>query len=274
MSTPLNQQTHPVVKARVGGRSVNEKSVNEKSVSDQEWALRVDLAAAFRLAVHFDWHESVANHFSAAVSVDGKQFLLNPKWKHFSLVKASDLLLVDANDADTMQRPDAPEISAWCIHGAVHSHVPQARVLLHCHPPYATALSSLADPNIKPIDQNTARFFNRVAVDLHFGGIADDEAEGKRIAQAFGNASIMMMGNHGVSCAGETVAEAFEHLYYLERAAKTLMLAYATGQPLSVLDDELAEKTAQSWEEQSDSAFAHFEQLKLILDASDDSYRT
>jgi len=83
----------------------------------------------------------------------------------------------------------------------------------------------------------------------------------------------MMMGNHGVSCAGETVAEAFEHLYYLERAAKTLMLAYATGQPLSVMSNDIAEKTAQSWEEYSDSAFAHFDQLKLMLDQSDDSYR-
>jgi len=243
------------------------------SVSDTEWQLRVDLAAAFRLAVQFDWHESIANHFSAAVSADGKQFLLNPKWKHFSLVKASDLLLLNADDKDVMNTPDAPDPSAWSIHGAVHARVPQAKVLLHCHPPYATALSCLKDPEIKPIDQNTARFHNRIAVDLDFGGIANDEAEGVRIANSFGNSSIMMMGNHGVSCAGETVAEAFEHLYYLERAAKTMMLAYASGQPLSIMDNEIAESTAQSWEEYSESAFAHFDQLKLLLDQTDDSYR-
>jgi len=241
--------------------------------SDEEWALRVDLAAAFRLAVYFDWHESIANHFSAAVSADGKQFLLNPKWKHFSTIKASDLLLVDANDKTVMESENAPEISAWCIHGAVHASVPQARVLLHCHPAYATALSTLKDPTMKPIDQNTARFYNRIAVDLNFGGIADDEGEGRRIAQAFGNSSIMMMGNHGVSCAAETVAEAFEHLYYLERASKTLMLAYATGQPLSIIDDDIAEKTAQSWEAEGASAFAHFEELKCILDKTDSSFR-
>lgn len=253
--------------------STQAQITTESSCSDHEWALRVDLAAAFRLAVHFDWHESIANHFSAAVSSDGQQFLLNPKWKHFSLIKASDLLLLDAGDSSVMQGPDAPEPSAWCIHGAVHANVPQAKVLLHCHPPYATALSALKDPQMKPIDQNTARFYNRIAVDLHFGGIADDEAEGLRIANAFGNSSIMMMGNHGVSCSGATVAEAFEHLYYLERAAKTLMLAYSTGQPLSVLSNEIAEKTAQSWEQYSESAYAHFDQLKLILDKDDDSYR-
>ena len=111
--------------------------------SAEEWQLRVDLAAAFRLAVHFDWHESVANHFSAAVSDDGKTFLLNPKWKHFGSVKASELLCLHADDKDIMNQPDAPEPSAWCIHGAIHAAVPHARVLLHCHPPYATALACL-----------------------------------------------------------------------------------------------------------------------------------
>ena len=242
-------------------------------MNDDQWQLRVDLAAAFRLAAHFDWHESIANHFSAAVSDDGKQFLLNPKWRHFTSIKASELLVLDATDKSVMERPDAPEPTAWCIHGAVHAQLPHARVLLHCHPPYATALSTLKDPSIKPIDQNTARFFNRVALDLEFGGLADDDAEGLRIAKAFGQAYVLLMGNHGVSCAGETVAEAFEHLYYLERAAKTLMLAYASGQELSVLADDVAEKTAKGWELYSDSAFAHYEQLKLLLDKTDASYR-
>lgn len=239
----------------------------------EERDLRIDLAAAFRLTVKFDWHESIANHFSAAISDDGKTFLLNPRWKHFSTIKATELLSLHADDESVMDQPDAPDPSAWCIHGAIHAAVPHARVLLHCHPPYATALCGLEDPAIKPIDQNTARFFNRLAIDLDFGGIADDANEGKRIAAALGNHSIMMMGNHGVSVVGETVAEAFEHLYYLERAAKTMILAYSTGQPLNIMSDELAEKTAQGWEEYSDSAFAHFEQLKKILDETDDSYR-
>ena len=69
-------------------------------MAQTEWQLREDLAAAFRLAVRFGWHESVANHFSAAVSDDGKKFLLNPKWQHFSTISASDLLLLDADDDD------------------------------------------------------------------------------------------------------------------------------------------------------------------------------
>ena len=85
-----------------------------------------------------------------------KTFLLNPRWQHFATIKASDLLLLNADDEDTMNRPDAPDASAWSIHGAVHAAVPQARVLLHCHAPYATTLCTLKDPAIKPIDQNSA----------------------------------------------------------------------------------------------------------------------
>src|SRR5579875_504621 len=102
------------------------------SLDASEQALRVDLAAAFRLAAQFDWHESVGNHFSVAVSADGSHFLMNPRWRHFATIRASDLLLLDANDASVMDGPDAPDASAWCIHGNIHRARPSARVLLHC----------------------------------------------------------------------------------------------------------------------------------------------
>ena len=84
----------------------------------------------------------------------------------------------------------------------------------------------------------------------------------------------MLMRNHGVAVTGPTVAEAFELLYFLERAARTMVLAYSTGQPLSVMDDELAERTAAAWDAYRDSAYAHFDHLKSALDRSDPSYRT
>ncbi len=238
-----------------------------------EWQLRVDLAAAFRLAVEMNWHESVGNHFSLAVSANGKRFLMNPKWRHFSTIRASDLQLLDADDDSTMSRPDAPDCSAWAIHGGIHSSVAHARCLLHLHPPYATALATLADPEIKPIEQNTARFYNRLAIDLAYTGIAEDKAEGQRLARILGNKRTMMMGNHGVLCAAPTVAEAFEDMYFLERAAQTMVLAYSTGQKLNIMPHDLAERVARSWEDYADSAFAHFEQLKQKLDRTDPSYK-
>jgi ribulose-5-phosphate 4-epimerase/fuculose-1-phosphate aldolase len=237
-----------------------------------EWQLRVDLAAAFRLSAELGWHEAVANHFSLAVSADGRKFLMNPRWRHFSRIKASELQLLDADDKETMSRADAPDPSAWCIHGHIHAAVAHARCVLHLHPPYATAIAALADPEIKPIEQNTARYYNRIALDLGFAGIADNDAEGRRLAGMLGNKSRMMMGNHGVLVVGETVAEAFDDLYYLERACQTLVLAYSTGQKLNVMSPELAERTAQGWLDYKDAAFSHFAELKANLDAKDPSY--
>ncbi len=240
--------------------------------NSHEWALRVELAAAFRLAVLNDWHEAVANHFSLATDETGSRFLMNPRWMHFGRIRASDLLALDANDPDTMQRPDAPDPSAWCIHGRLHALVPQARCVLHVHSPYATAVASLADPTIPPIDQNTARFFRRVAVDLEYGGIADHVAEGERLARVIGEHRRMMMGNHGVIVVAPTVAEAFDDLYYLERACRTLILAYSSGRPLSVLSDEVAEATARGWEAYSEASHAHFAEVRRLLDARGETY--
>ena len=247
-------------------------TAQSSSLAAQERAARTELAAAFRLAVLNNWHESIANHFSLAISDDGKTFLMNRKWVHFSAIRASDLLVLHADDALALQRPDAPDPSAWCIHGAIHAALPHARCILHLHPPFATALCSLADPDLKPIDQNTARFFNRLVIDLDYGGIADNAAEGARLARALGNRSIMIMGNHGVLVTGRSVAEAYDALYYLERACQTMVLAYSTGRPLNIMSDELAERTAKGWEDYTDSAFAHFSQMRLVLDRRDASY--
>jgi ribulose-5-phosphate 4-epimerase/fuculose-1-phosphate aldolase len=248
-------------------------SLNRNPQRDEEWRLRVDLAAAFRLAVYYDWHESIANHFSLAVSPDGKKFLMNPKWRHFSRIRASDLDLLDADDKEIMNRPNPPDASAWCIHGHLHGALAHARCILHCHPPYATAIAALEDPELKPIEQNTARYYNRIVVDKGYGGIADQDEEGRRLVRALGNGRIMMMGHHGVLVVGDTVGEAFDDLYYLERACKTMVLAYSTGQKLNIMSPELAERTAKGWEAYRDSALVHFEEMKLVLDREDPSYR-
>jgi ribulose-5-phosphate 4-epimerase/fuculose-1-phosphate aldolase len=238
-----------------------------------EEALRIDLAAAFRLIHELDMHESVANHLSAAVSADGKQFLMNRRWMHFSNVTASNLQLLDSDDATVMDSDQAPDTSAWTIHGNLHRALPEAKVILHLHSTYATVLSTLKDPRILPIDNNTARFYERIAYDTNFGGIATSDEEGQRIVHTLAGKKALMMGNHGVTVVGETVAEAFESLYYLEKACKTMVLAYATGQELNVLPHELALETAESWNEFSGAAFAHFEQLKANFDSKDGSYR-
>lgn len=236
-------------------------------------ALRVDLAAAFRLTARFGWHESVGNHFSAAISADGRHFLMNRKWRHFADIRASDLLLLDADDHSVMDGPDAPDQSAWTIHGTLHRARPDIRVVLHCHPPHATALAALKDPSLPPIDMNTARFYGDLAIDPECGGIADDAAEGEHIANALGNCSTLLMANHGLTCTGATVAAAFEQLYFFDKAAQTVLLAHGSGQPLNIMSDNVAKSTAEGWRAYAGQADAHFAHLKSVLDRETPDYK-
>ena len=102
--------------------------------------------------------------------------------------------------------------------------------------------------------------------------MADSEQEGARLARLLGNKSRLLMGNHGVLITANTVGEAFDDMYTIERACQILVQAYSTGQPLKVLPDDIAEKTAQDWEQITDFSKAHFEEMKRILDAEDPSY--
>jgi len=238
---------------------------------DPHYRDRVHLACAFRWAARLNMHEAVANHFSLSVSADGARFLINPDGRHFSRIRASELLLVDANDAATPDGKDAPDPTAWGLHGAVHRRCPEARCALHAHPKYATVLSSLADSSMPAIDQNCARFFNRVAVDAGYGGLAlDDEAE--RCVSLLRDKRVLLMGNHGVMVVAPGVAAAFDELFYFERAARTLVTAYMTGRRLRVLPDEVAEKTARQWQTLSGHE-KHFAELLAILDAEEPDYR-
>jgi ribulose-5-phosphate 4-epimerase/fuculose-1-phosphate aldolase len=246
--------------------------MNDFASVPNERQLRIDLAASFRIVAKLGIHEAVANHFSAAVSADGRKFLINPKWRHFSRIKASDLVLFDLDADEGVSGRTDVDPTAWAIHGQMHKLLPQARVVMHLHPPFTTTIAALADPQIKPVDQNTARYFNRLAVDESYAGMADSEQEGARLARLLGNKSRLMMGNHGVLIIANTVGEAFDDIYTIERACQILVQAYATGQPLKVLPDDVAEKTAQDWEQITDFSITHFEEMKRILDAEDPSY--
>lgn len=237
-------------------------------------AERTDLAAAFRWAARLGLHEAVANHFSLAVSDDGAHFLINPNQRHFSRLKASDLLLLDANDPATLDRPDAPDPSAWGLHGSIHRRCPHARCVMHAHSIFATVLASLADSRLPPIDLNTATFFNRLVIDEGFGGVAF-EAEGERCAALLTDPAkkAMILGNHGVLIIGTDVADAFNRLYYFERAAETYIRALQTGRPLRRMADPLAEKTARELETYPGQAARHLAELRAILDEEEPGYR-
>jgi ribulose-5-phosphate 4-epimerase/fuculose-1-phosphate aldolase len=237
------------------------------------WAERVDMSAAFRWTARLNMHEAVANHFSLAVNDSGSRFLINPAGRHFSRITASGLIEIDANDPATMNRPDAPDPTAWGLHGALHRACPHARCAMHVHSIHATVLASLADSRLPAIDQNSAMFHNRVVVDDHYGGMAFEE-EAARCVKLLSDPKIttMVMGNHGVLIIGRTVAETFNRLYYFERAAETYIRALQTGQPLRYLPDDVAEKTAQEWEAYPAFADDHLREIKALLDTDAPDY--
>jgi len=237
------------------------------------WQERVDLAAAFRWTARLNMHEGVANHFSLAINEDGTRFLMNPNQAHFSRIKASDLIVVDANDPDTLKGPNAPDPTAWGLHGGVHRHCPHARCAMHVHSIHATVLACLQDSRLPPIDQNCCTFFNRVVIDEDYGGLAFEE-EGARCASLFSDPKqkVMVMGSHGVMVIGDTVADTFNRLFYFERAAETYIRALQTGQSLRCIPDDIAEKTAREIEAYPEQDARHLAELKAILDSEGSDY--
>jgi ribulose-5-phosphate 4-epimerase/fuculose-1-phosphate aldolase len=243
------------------------------SATDQV-AARIDLAAAFRWFARLNMHESVANHLSVAVSADGTQFLINPRGRHFSRICAGDLLLLNARDPTTLQTPEAPDPTAWYLHASLHARLPHARCIMHLHSKFATALACLNDSTLYPIDMNTTRFYGRVALDESFQGMALSEAEGERVGRLLGvEKTVLLMANHGVLVIGESVAQAFDELYYFERAAETLLTCYATGKPLRIVPEALARLTEQQWRGYNQLAIDHLENIKSILDLEEPAYR-
>ena len=234
---------------------------------------RKDLAAAFRWAERSNLHEAVANHFSLAVNSEGTKFLMNPNMWHFSRIRASDLLLLDVNDKSVLSGDNPPDATAWGLHGAIHKLCPHAKCIMHVHPVYATTLASIDECTLPPINQVASMFFNRQVVDKNYGGLAFEE-EGKRCADLLSDPKkhTFIMGNHGILVIGNSVADAFDRMYYFERACKTYILALQTGKPLRIISDEIAEKVARQIDNFSGDDSNHFNEIKLILDKEGSDY--
>ena len=236
--------------------------------------LQIDLAATFRWTARLNMHEGVANHFSACVPDSSTDFYVNKAGLHFSQIKASDIILVTKDNIEELKKkPDLVDPTAINIYGAIHQKVPHARCIFHVHSKYATALSTLKDPIMKPIDQNTMIFFNRVSVFNEFGGLGFED-ESIKMANALGNKQHLLLANHGIITTGETVAEGFNYLYYFEKAAETYLTALSTKKELNIVSDEIAEKTAQETAGYPiNLAQLHLDQIKKILDKEEPDYK-
>lgn len=226
---------------------------------------RIDLAACFRMAARLGMHEGICNHFSAVVPGREDLMLVNPYGWAFAEITASRLLITDL-EGQVVAGEGVPEVTAFYIHARMHRNNPRAKAAFHTHMPYATALAMLEGPPLVWAGQTALKFYGRTLVDEDYNGLALDNAEGDRIAASMGDADIVFMRNHGVMVVGPGIAEAWDDLYYLERAAQAQWLAESTGRRLKPVPAELARKTyAQMRQGDGESARLHLESIKRIL---------
>ncbi len=236
-----------------------------KRLTAADRAARVDLAAAFRLAVRMDLHEGVCNHFTLMLP-DGKRFLLNRYGVHWSEVCASNLLALDAG-GNVIEGEGEFEKTAFHIHSRIHLANPSAACVLHTHMPYATALTLTVPGRLEMVEQNALRFHDDIAYDDTYNGLVVDNAEGDRLARVLGSKRVMFLANHGVVVVGPSVAEAFDLMYYLERACRLQVLARATGLPFRAVRPEVQRDTYRMiLADTPKYAAAHFNALKRILE--------
>jgi ribulose-5-phosphate 4-epimerase/fuculose-1-phosphate aldolase len=255
-------------------------SPTNSECSAEEWQARVDLAAAHRLAFIHGFSEGIFNHLTFVVPGRNDRYYQIPFGMHWSEVTASSFMEVGIADGKVKRGTGDVERSCYCIHAPIHKALPQATAVFHTHMPFASALTRLEDPRIKEIGQTEVSLIDVIAYDDQYTGPAFDPREGERLAKAVGNKTVLFMANHGVTTLGVTAADAYDRLYYLERAAQVQIYAMWTGQPLKQLPAAVVEKTkreiggeARSYDGPS-PAQRHFDALKRILDRTEPDYKT
>ncbi|MDG2268903.1 MAG: aldolase [Alphaproteobacteria bacterium] len=234
---------------------------------------RVALAATFRWATRLGFHEGICNHFSLMIPGCDDLFLINAHGAHWSQITAGSLMLLDS-EGKIVEGEGRVEDTALYIHWRVHGALPHARCVLHTHMPYATALTSLGDQRLHMINQNCVRFHDRIVYDDAYNGLALDNDEGDRIATALGDRGVMFMSNHGILVVGRTLANAWDDLYYLERACKNQVLAMSTGLPLREIPTQLVQ--AAKNQILGDGAYgeSHLSAIQQVLDKEEPDYRS
>lgn len=242
-----------------------------KHVRDIEWQARVDLAMAYRLAHHYRWTDQIYNHFTAKVP-GTEHFLINPYGVLFDEVTASCLVKVDL-DGKTVLDPTGIGCNpaGFLIHSCVHRARPDLTCVLHTHT--ACGLGVAAQKRgLLMLSQHAMRFHNRIGYH-DYEGVALDFSEQDRLVRDLGPHKVMVLRNHGLLAAGTTIRDAFEQLYYLERACEAQIRAQSGGSELIECGDAIAEKVAEVLDRPGRIAYeTDWPALRRLMDRTDPSY--
>ena len=199
----------------------------EGKVSDEEWAVRVDLAAAYRMVAYYGWDDLIFTHLSARVLGPEHHFLLNPYQLMFEEVTASSLVKVDVHGNPVDPGPFITNPAGFTIHSAIHMAREDAQAVMHLHTPAGQAVSAHSE-GLLPLTQTA--MLVRGDMGFHdYEGVAVDLSERERLVTNLGTKGAMLLRNHGTLAVGRNVGECFVKLYFLERACQAQVMALSAG---------------------------------------------
>ena len=216
----------------------------EGKVSAAEWAIRVDLAAAYRLVAFYGWDDLIFTHLSARIPGAEHHFLMNPYNLMFEEVTASSLIKIDVEGNPVDATPFITNPAGFTIHSAIHMAREDAQAVIHLHTPHGQAVSAHGE-GLLPLTQ-TAMLVRGELAFHDYEGLATDLEERERIVADLGpTKKAMLLRNHGTLTLGKTVGEAFVYMYFLERACEAQILALSAGDSISNPPQGSAEVAAE-----------------------------
>ncbi len=215
----------------------------EGKVSDEEWAIRVDLACAYRMVAYYGWDDLIFTHLSARVPGPEHHFLLNPYQLMFEEVTASSLVKVDVHGNPVDPTPFITNPAGFTIHSAIHMAREDAHAVMHLHTPAGQAVAAHGE-GLLPLTQTAMLVRDSIA--FHdYEGVAVDLDERERLVANLGDKNAMILRNHGTLAVGRNVGECFVKLYFLERACQAQVMALSAGQDVNMPPQGAPEVTAE-----------------------------
>ena len=215
----------------------------EGKVSEEEWAIRVDLAAAYRMVAHYGWDDLIFTHLSARIPGPQHHFLLNPYNLMFEEVSASSLIKVDVDGNPVEPTAFITNPAGFTIHSAIHMAREDAHAVMHLHTPAGQAVSAHND-GLLPLTQ-TAMLVRGDMAFHDYEGVAVDLDERERLVADLGDKNAMILRNHGTLAVGRNVGECFVRLHFLERACQAQVMALTAGENINNPPQGSPEITAQ-----------------------------
>jgi ribulose-5-phosphate 4-epimerase/fuculose-1-phosphate aldolase len=212
-------------------------------VSDEEWAIRVDLACAYRMVAYYGWDDLIFTHLSARIPGPDHHFLLNPYQLMFEEVTASSLVKVDVQGNPVDPTPFITNPAGFTIHSAIHMAREDAHAVMHLHTPAGQAVAAHGD-GLLPLTQ-TAMLIRQDVAFHDYEGVAVDLDERERLVANLGDKSAMILRNHGTLAVGKNVGECFVKLYFLERACQAQVMALSAGEDINMPPQGAPEVTAE-----------------------------